>query len=333
MSLRDLFHTTAILDAPIPNKNALIARLVALLVESGELPVAVVPEVLAAILLRESLGSSGIGGGVGLPHTKNNAVASFTGILAVCRTPVPFDALDGAPVDIVTLFVGSLSAPGAFLRALEQVSRQLRPAPFRQALRAATTAHDLAVLLESVGDPPVGRVPCPGPSDPITLDLRKARLFACACGRRCCEQAGLAALPAAERFTDGLAPAASIVVPVRTVFPHAVLAPTADEVLGRTLLWATDRGLTPGEQSALLVEIFGPRSHYGMTLDPAILAWNGGAVPRVAGTIYQSGNFADLPVLADALEDAGCTDTEVLGHLRRPDNHVRGCWALDVARG
>jgi hypothetical protein len=40
-----------------------------------------------------------------------------------------------------------------------------------------------------------------------------------------------------------------------------------------------------------------------------------------------------LAILADALEDAGCTDPEVLGHLREPGPHVRGCWALDLVLG
>jgi hypothetical protein len=42
---------------------------------------------------------------------------------------------------------------------------------------------------------------------------------------------------------------------------------------------------------------------------------------------------ARLALLADALEDAGCTDGELLGHLRGPGPHVRGCWALDLVLG
>ena len=43
--------------------------------------------------------------------------------------------------------------------------------------------------------------------------------------------------------------------------------------------------------------------------------------------------FEDLPVLADLLEEAGCTDAALLGHLRGPGPHVLGCWALDAAVG
>jgi hypothetical protein len=61
----------------------------------------------------------------------------------------------------------------------------------------------------------------------------------------------------------------------------------------------------------------------------AWLAWNSGIVSRCARRIYESRDFERLPLLADALEDAGCTDAELLGHLRGPGPHVRGCWPLD----
>ncbi len=43
--------------------------------------------------------------------------------------------------------------------------------------------------------------------------------------------------------------------------------------------------------------------------------------------------FDELPVLADALEEAGCTGAEILEHLRSPGRHARGCWALDLLLG
>jgi hypothetical protein len=63
------------------------------------------------------------------------------------------------------------------------------------------------------------------------------------------------------------------------------------------------------------------------------LSANGGLVPRLARALYDDRAFADLPVLADALEDAGCADAVLLGHLREPARHARGCWALDLLRG
>ncbi len=69
----------------------------------------------------------------------------------------------------------------------------------------------------------------------------------------------------------------------------------------------------------------------------SLLEWNGGLVPRLAEIAYQerllpSGHLdpARLAVLSDALEEAGCTDAEILSHLRSRGPHVRGCWALDL---
>jgi hypothetical protein len=56
-------------------------------------------------------------------------------------------------------------------------------------------------------------------------------------------------------------------------------------------------------------------------------------VVHLAQVIDAEQRFADLPVLADALEDAGCTSSDLLAHLREPGPHVRGCWALGICLG
>jgi hypothetical protein len=80
------------------------------------------------------------------------------------------------------------------------------------------------------------------------------------------------------------------------------------------------------------------RDIFGNPFRPAKLrkSWlkkNGGAVPRLAQAIYDERAFRRVPELADALADAGCTDTAFLGHLRGPGPHVRGCWAVDLILG
>jgi hypothetical protein len=62
-------------------------------------------------------------------------------------------------------------------------------------------------------------------------------------------------------------------------------------------------------------------------------AWNNGTVVKLAQAIYDERAFANLPVLADALEEAGCQDADVLAHCRQPGEHVRGCWVVDVILG
>ncbi len=66
---------------------------------------------------------------------------------------------------------------------------------------------------------------------------------------------------------------------------------------------------------------------------PDVRAWSDGTVVKLARAISDGRAFERLPVLADALEDAGCVEAEVLGHLRGPGPHARGCWALDLLVG
>ena len=68
-------------------------------------------------------------------------------------------------------------------------------------------------------------------------------------------------------------------------------------------------------------------------VDPTWLKREAGAIHMLATGIYEQRAFHRLSLLADALADAGCTDAELLGHLRGPGPHVRGCWALDLILG
>jgi hypothetical protein len=70
-----------------------------------------------------------------------------------------------------------------------------------------------------------------------------------------------------------------------------------------------------------------------VTLDPALLGWNGGTVVHLARSIYDDHRFVEMPILADALEEAGCTDRDVLGHCRSGAEHTRGCWLVDLVLG
>jgi hypothetical protein len=68
-------------------------------------------------------------------------------------------------------------------------------------------------------------------------------------------------------------------------------------------------------------------------IDPTWLTWNSGTVRHIAEHIFTTRSFCDMPILADALEDAGCADEELLRHCREGQTHVPGCWALDVLLG
>jgi hypothetical protein len=87
---------------------------------------------------------------------------------------------------------------------------------------------------------------------------------------------------------------------------------------------------TPAEtQARLLHELF------GNPFRPVILnpAWLTPAVLALARGIAEEGNFEDLPFLADALEEAGCSDPDLLAHCRQGGEHLPGCWAVDLLHG
>jgi hypothetical protein len=86
-------------------------------------------------------------------------------------------------------------------------------------------------------------------------------------------------------------------------------------------------------QCLLLRCIFGNPFRHSPPLPPAVLAWNGGTVRRIAEGIYQERSFNRLPILADALLDAGCDDEALIQHCRGAGPHVRGCWAVDLILG
>ena len=111
------------------------------------------------------------------------------------------------------------------------------------------------------------------------------------------------------------------------------LAPMALRVLESLFLSHPSTTLAPSTLADTLREFFGPLPFRSLAVDPAWRAWNDGCVAKIAQGIFDDGRFADLPILADALLDAGCDSDDLLDHLRRPGGHVRGCWALDLVLG
>jgi hypothetical protein len=83
-------------------------------------------------------------------------------------------------------------------------------------------------------------------------------------------------------------------------------------------------------QTLILRDIVGPLSFRSLTLDPSWLIWHGCLLVSMAQKMYESRNFNDMPVLADALEEAGCQDQDILSHCRSGGEHVRGCCVIDL---
>jgi hypothetical protein len=198
---------------------------------------------------------------------------------------------------------------------------------------------------------------------------RKRRLFAVACCRRFwhlivpekCRQA----VTAAEQFADwkigekelGNHQASAQAAAARVLRAHAHATVFTAALGADSALWALpvvtaacwavvpEAAKLAGRATYFPLMAAESRHQAGLARDvfgnpfrPAVLAadwltWDGGTIPRLAQSLYDDRAFAALPVLADALEEAGCTDPDILGHCRQGGEHVRGCWVVDLLLG
>ena len=121
------------------DKEGVIREMVQALVDVGGIQTEQYESIVRAILNREELGSTGIGRGVAVPHTKHPSVDRLVGTVAVSAEGVDFDALDGEKVHLFFLLVSPLDRPGDHLRALE---KHLAATPRRHVLPFPQTVED-----------------------------------------------------------------------------------------------------------------------------------------------------------------------------------------------
>lgn len=107
--------------------------------------------VLEAILERERLGSTGLGGGIAIPHAKLPSVQSVMGVFMQLESPIDFDSLDGKPVDLVFLLLAPEDAGAEHLKALARVSRLFRDQAAVAKLRGSSSSDALYALLTAHG--------------------------------------------------------------------------------------------------------------------------------------------------------------------------------------
>jgi mannitol/fructose-specific phosphotransferase system IIA component (Ntr-type) len=130
------------------DKEAVIRELVGALIAAGEIQEAEHDSIVKAIMKREELGSTGIGRGVAVPHTKHPSVDRLIGTVGVSQGGVDFQSLDGEKVHLFFLLVSPPDRPGDHLRALENISRQLRDDTFCRFLKQSKAPGDIEQLLE-----------------------------------------------------------------------------------------------------------------------------------------------------------------------------------------
>ena len=103
--------------------------------------------IFETLMQRERLGSTGVGNGIAIPHGKLPKLETLFGLFARLDRPVDFEALDGAPVDLVFLLLAPESAGADHLKALARVARLLRDADTVRKLRDSTDAEALYAVL------------------------------------------------------------------------------------------------------------------------------------------------------------------------------------------
>ncbi len=185
---------------------------------------------------------------------------------------------------------------------------------------------------------------------------RKIRLFCCGLVRR--EIAwlrhpwGQRALELAERFADGQVAKSEMSAAHRDAMKRIMrgaLPETNEEELHistatKGATWAAHPNAWVAAQTFTMVpECRAGEDQYlrdvvgnpfrRTKIDPAWCNLNDQAVLKIASSIYTDRDFDRLPILADGLEDAGCSDKEILNHCRSVGPHVRGCWVVDLILG
>jgi nitrogen PTS system EIIA component len=149
MKFSDFVNVAAIrADIQADEKPAVIRELVESLAAAGAIGADQVAGIVSAIMKREELGSTGIGRGVAVPHTKHASVERLVGTVGVSVTGVDFNSLDGDKVNLFFLLISPPDRPGDHLRALENISRQLRDETFCRFLKQARSTQDIQQLLD-----------------------------------------------------------------------------------------------------------------------------------------------------------------------------------------
>jgi PTS system fructose-specific IIA component/PTS system nitrogen regulatory IIA component len=149
MKFADFIEVNAVrADLKADHKEGVIEELVEALVQAEGVKQDDKVSIVDAVMKREELGSTGIGRGVAVPHTKHPSVDRLIGTVGISRDGVDFNSLDGDKVNIFFLLVSPPDRPGDHLRALENISRQLRDDTFCRFLRQAQTVDDIKQLLD-----------------------------------------------------------------------------------------------------------------------------------------------------------------------------------------
>ena len=138
-------HASAVCaQANCSNKHALLSKLAQMAAENYDLDIQIV---LDGLTEREQLGSTGFGGGIAIPHTKIAGLTRPVGVFCRLEKPIPYDAVDEEPVDLIFCLISPANDGASHLRALAEVSRMLRDEKSCSRLRGADDSDAIFALL------------------------------------------------------------------------------------------------------------------------------------------------------------------------------------------
>lgn len=151
MKLTDFIVEEAIIiELKATNKEAVIREMVCSLKDVQKISQKDIDHVIKALMKREELGSTGIGKGIAVPHTKHDCAKKIVGTIARSKNGVDFNSLDGEPVHLFFLLLSPNDSTGSHLAALERISTVIRDNDFRRFMREANDKHGIIDILKEV---------------------------------------------------------------------------------------------------------------------------------------------------------------------------------------
>jgi len=147
MKIMDFLSRKAITaDIKASDKEGVIREMVDLLAKADEIKGK--EDLVNALLVRESLGSTGIGQGIGIPHAKSANAKNLVAAFGLSQKGVNFDSLDGEPVHIFFLLIAPEESAGPHLKALARISRMLKDKYFREMLKKAKDEKEILRIIQ-----------------------------------------------------------------------------------------------------------------------------------------------------------------------------------------
>ncbi len=147
MKIMDFLNPKAVIaNLKATDKDGVIRELVDAIAKAEDIKNK--EELVKALLTRESLGSTGIGQGIGIPHAKTQNVKSLVAAFGLSHKGVNFDSLDGEPVYIFFLLIATEESAGPHLKALARISRMLKDKYFRELLKKAKDEKEILRIIQ-----------------------------------------------------------------------------------------------------------------------------------------------------------------------------------------